>query len=243
MSIQSKEQFEKEVKEEFEKTKKINDDKFLMEKAAIAKQRKLDKEAAARAFNDQVEDHLKELHTSRDGKPVSPWETVEGLAKNALDGETNAYNSEWKIAMLKMMADYSKLALAIHSDIYPYLKQFQHAIGSTLSDIGAGIEDSLKKQELGSTVLPAIMHSVKVSEGKLDVNLAIKGIPATEQVEKLFTSMVHDWLKENQYKREADNKFYNEQGELLTQDNMNELPSFSDYLNDNNPSLTYKASM
>lgn len=239
----NKEQFEKEVKAEFDRKRKADGDRFQREKDAIAKNRALEKEAAAKAFNQEIEEHVKELYTSDNNRTYTPWETADRLAKQALDGETNAYNSEWKIAMLKMIADYSKLSLALHSDIYPYLKQFQHAIGSTLGDIGVGIEQSLKKQELGTTVLPAIMHSVKVSEGELNVNLAIEGIPATEQVEKLFTSMVHDWLKENQYKREADNKFYNEQGETLTQDKMNELPSFSDYLNDNNPGLTYGATM
>jgi hypothetical protein len=165
------------------------------------------------------------IHSSegRDGKvnQETDWELAKRKGTEGSTVETTAYNSEWKIAMLGLVAMLVEWNKALNNTVTEFLMKpkflMQHKL---LPDLWDKIKSPFTSDP--AVILPTLVHEVKLNDkNALEVNLTAKGRePGAPSFDDQFKRVVVEWLKEQGYRANPDpdhgDQFVDSKGDVLT---------------------------
>lgn len=184
---------------------------------------------------------------SRDGQALSDWDASTNAAKES--GNTTAFNSEWKIAMLGLVDNLMLLNKAMSNSVKQTLMSL-NAPGFISKEpiplgfiLNEGIRSLLKGAPKDANPLPILLHGVTLNdENALEVNITRKAdVEFKKQTQNgasaydfnaAFKEVVIEWLAENGYQPSPDpaqkGQFVNSAGELLTKEALDNLKNDPD---------------
>lgn len=164
-----------------------------------------------------------------DGKERSEYDWAVALrkAKEACSAETSAYNSEWRIAMLGLVALLCELNKAVDNSTKELMKS---TMLSLQYKILPAIWDQISPHKNNyDIVLPKLLHEVKLDDKNvLKVNLTVKNGSSPNELDTHFKLIVIEWLENRGYIPHPDpaknDQFVNaETGETLTKEIFEDL--------------------
>jgi hypothetical protein len=210
-ALELAQQVQTKYKEDLQNKKKYDDEQaFLMKQTNFA--RELDKFKQSRITSTP----------GPDGKPQqeTDWDRSTRKGKEGSSSETSAYNSEWKIAMLGLVAMLVEWNKAINNSVTEFAMTpkfvIQHQL---LPEVWKKISSPFQSEP--EAVLPVLIHEVKMSDkNALEVNLTLKGREATTTFDDQFKRVVGEWLREQGYRPDPNpankDQFVDSKGEVLT---------------------------
>lgn len=164
----------------------------------------------------------KDPHT---GQEMTDWEKVSQRVDQ--EKSAQAFNSEWKYAILALVDMLMDLNKALSNTIKEITMPYGHALSE-------GIRKLIKNNPANNAPIPTLLHGVTLNKDNiLEVNITKKGaVPfkkmkidgetPEENFNDLFRDVVVVWLAENGYKPHPapahKGKFIDSSGKLLTND-------------------------
>ena len=187
---------------------------------------------------------LAEFHDSRTDKNGSTdWDKVKEDAKRTGSAEAAAYNSEWKMAMMSLVAMLQSLVQAGSNDMYEHVWM---PLGFKLTE---ALRTSITRNPTADQVIPVLVHEAKLNDKHcLEVNLTMDNASDGDVgLNDIFKNVVESWLVEQGYEPTKDGTFINTSGKALESAEFEQLKNdpehgLSSFL-DTNSELQYRSSM
>ncbi|HAT6832270.1 TPA: Dot/Icm T4SS effector RavY [Legionella pneumophila] len=234
------------MKEELEQIRKTEIEN------AMAKERE---EVLAQRNRERAEadDNLKKgryIKDPRTGQSITLWESAVQKAEEVLNADLNSY-MDARAAIMSLLKMYYEMVKANTQT----MKELRAGIGNTIMDWGVfPIKDYIGKKLTGNPEidLPILQHEVSYTDdNKLKIEPLTRSDKREEkgQLDKLFKSMIHMWLKNNDYTPDPNNpdQFVNSHGETLDKATFDKLKKddqhgLNHFLTEYDPDLQFRPS-
>lgn len=241
-------QFEQHISEDAKaKQEQFRKDLFLRREQEYFEQLRAQAFVYERQYKQLVEKYS--LRNKEDKIVGDPWDNAANHTADILNKGTDATNAEWKNSILALLGAYAGYAEAMHCDLEGAVKMPIKNRAYSFFNRPPSMSDFI---EQGKQAIPILTHNVSINEAEgLVVKLVKDKMPLQEELNTLFTEVVHSWLSEQGYQRgqseETKNQFFNRNGIKLTLEKITELQANSEtslqsYL-ENNGHLSYQASL